>query len=52
VWLHQYAYPQDMKSGWAYCISPEPAGAAVQIVPAKYLHPLNIQVSSNPNNCT
>ena len=51
VWLHQYAYPQDVKSGWTYCISPKPAGAVVQIVPTKYAHPLNIQVSSNPNNC-
>ena len=51
VWLHQYAYPKDAKSGWAYCISPGPAGAAVQRVPANYQHPLNIQVSSNPNKC-
>jgi serine/threonine-protein kinase len=51
VWLHQDKYPQDTKSGWAYCISPDPAGAAVQKLPALYSHPLNIQVSSNPNKC-
>lgn len=51
VWLHQYAYPKDMKSGWAYCISPSPAGAAVRTLPAKYQHPLNIQVSANPAAC-
>jgi serine/threonine protein kinase, bacterial len=48
VWLHQDAYPKDEKSGWAYCISP---GATVKSVPAKYMHPLNIQVSDNPAAC-
>lgn len=48
VWLHEDAYPQDEKSGWAYCISP---GATVATVPAQYQHPLNIQVSANPAAC-
>jgi serine/threonine protein kinase, bacterial len=48
VWLHQDKYPQDAKSGWAYCISP---GAPVEKLPALYSHPLNIQVSSNPSKC-
>jgi serine/threonine protein kinase, bacterial len=48
VWLHQDAYPQDEKSGWAYCISP---GAALKTVPAQYQHPLNIQVSANKAAC-
>ena len=51
VWLHAETYPDDESGGWTYCVPPYGFPDANEDIPSADVHPANIQVTANKNNC-
>jgi hypothetical protein len=47
VWLHQYTYPTDEKSGWSVCLNGYSSGFEY----SPYNAPENIEITTNDTNC-
>jgi hypothetical protein len=51
VWLHADKYPADETGGWTFCVPPFGFPDASEDIPSTDVHPANIEVTANVNNC-